>query len=241
MVVKIGSHTITDEKNQLNTGFMNEIARQVAENTTWRHVIVSSGAVAAGIPSVENFDQNDVVSKQIAVAFGQPRLMRGWKDAFRNYDIPVAQFLFTRKNLDRHMPVLRAINRGIVVANGDDTAYSPKEEEDILIKDNDDLAEEIALRLPAKKVLYLSAAGGLKDKYGKIIPEVNTEDDLSGQLVFDGKTLNGTGGMESKHNFSFDMASKGITVYIAGGDVSDVVLKAARGENPGTHYVAKKL
>lgn len=242
MVVKIGSHTITDEKNQLNTDFMNEIARQVHQNKEWRHLIVSSGAVTAGIPSAEeeNVNPNDIIFKQIAVSYGQPRLMRSWKDAFRPFEIPVAQFLFTRKNLERHMPVLKAINNGIVIANGDDTAYSPEEEEDILIKDNDDLAANLAIKLPAQKVLYLSNAGGLRNVRGEIISEVKNDDDLSENIIFDGKSKNGTGGMESKHRFSLELAEKGITVYIAGGNVADVILKAARGENSGTHYVARR-
>lgn len=241
MVVKIGSQVITKDNNGLNEAFMSDIARQIKENNDrWNHIIVSSGAVAAGIPSVRNYDPSDITLKQKAAAFGQPRLMRGWKDAFRPFDMPVAQLLITKKNIANQMRIVRSIDEGIAVLNGDDTAYTPKEEENIIFEDNDGVAARATIILPADVLLYITKARGLIDKDGNIIKEIHPGDDLREKVIYERKSDKGTGGMQPKNGYCLYVAERGKHSYIVSGDVEDVIHKVARGENPGTHYIAKK-
>lgn len=239
LVVKIGSSTITGGMDFLDRDLMSGIARQIdiLNKLGWKVVVVSSGAVALGKPRMKSYISGDILSKQRAAARGQPLLMAGWQEALEPYGLEADQLLFNKKNFDAHMKVLRAIDDGVVIANGDDTGNEPGIEKEIIYEDNDDLAADIATGMPADVVVYLTDVDGIMDKEGKIIKNIRPHEELDKLGVPDnGKNGKGTGGLLSKHKYASIAAEKGVRAIIARGKDEDVLLKAVKGDTIGTIY-----
>jgi glutamate 5-kinase len=239
IVIKIGSSTITSEGKALNKKLLTSLANQVSQlfSDGWKVIIVSSGAVALGSPRMKNCDINSILCKQRAAARGQPLLMAGWSDALLSYTIDVDQLLFTKTNFSFQMNVIKAIDDGIVIANGDDTGNDPITEEKIIYEDNDDLAADIAIALNATIVLYLTDVPGILDQNGNCLQSVSPFEDLQQKgVVYGEKSGKGTGGAKSKHLNASRIAKNGIRVVIARGIEDEVILKAVRKEHIGTTY-----
>jgi len=239
IIVKIGSNTITGGEDGLDEDLLKDVARQASElvGDGWRVVVVSSGAVALGKPRMRSCDLSDILCKQRAAARGQPLLMAGWQRSFNPYGLEVDQLLFNKQNFAAHMKVLRAIDDGVVVANGDDTGNEPGVERTVIYEDNDDLAADIAIEMKADVLLYLSDSGGILDRTGRVVRVVGVDVDLAVLGVLDGgKSGNGTGGIKSKHKYASMARKNGVRAIIAGGGDRDVILKVARGEEVGTRY-----
>lgn len=98
LVIKVGSAVLAGPKG-LEGEVMAEIARQVlALRQEGREVVlVSSGAVAAGMAALGIPRPQDMPTKQALAAIGQPLLMAHWREAFAPN--PVAQVLLTAEDL----------------------------------------------------------------------------------------------------------------------------------------------
>jgi glutamate 5-kinase len=83
LVVKVGSAVLAGEGG-LDPDVMGEIARQVAllRQEGREVVLVSSGAVAAGMALMGLPRPKDMPKKQALAAIGQPLLMAAWRQAF---------------------------------------------------------------------------------------------------------------------------------------------------------------
>jgi glutamate 5-kinase len=238
IVIKIGTNIITAGGDTLDKKLMVSLAFQASMLYTsgWRVVIVSSGAVALGLPRIRKKNRN-ILCKQRAAARGQPLLMAGWREVFARYDIEVDQLLFTKKNFLTQIEVLRAINDGVAILNGDDTAYDLVTEETILYEDNDDLAADAAIALPADVAILLTDVPGILNTEGNHLAIVDPFEDLTKSGVFyNGKSKNGIGGAESKHRNASRIAVHGIWTAITRGGDDNVLLRAARRECIGTVY-----
>ena len=92
IVVKIGSNLITENNNILNYDVMNDLCDQIALIHSQGHqvIIVSSGAVAAGLQYISSLDNkiminnSSIVQKQILASIGQPILMSAYEKFFSN-------------------------------------------------------------------------------------------------------------------------------------------------------------
>lgn len=242
IVVKIGSNTITGGSDGLDRELMTGIAHQVNElrELGWKVVIVSSGAVALGKPRMKNYDPEDILSKQRAAARGQPLLMAGWQDALRQYGLEADQLLFNKKNFEAHMRVLRAVDDGIVICNGDDTSNEPGVEKEIIYEDNDDLAADIAIALQADVLVYLTDVSGILDKIGNTVESVEPHENLfKKHIQLNGKNDKGIGGIASKHKYASVAAENGIKAVIVKGKDYDVLLRVVNGEAVGTSYTKR--
>lgn len=242
LVVKIGSNTVTSGTDNLDKSLLSNLAAQVSAlfKKGWKIVIVSSGSVALGKPRMKNYDTNEIVSKQRAAARGQPLLMSGWREAFTPFKIETDQLLFNKTNFAAHINVLNAIVDGVVICNGDDTGNEPGIEKTVIYEDNDDLAADIAVAIKADIIVYLTDVSGILDANGKVITDIEPNEDLSRRGVrFNGKNSKGTGGLESKHKFASIAAQKGVLSFITKGTEKDCLLKISEGERIGTAYSTK--
>ena len=105
-VVKIGSRSIVGaslhEGANREAGRFVTFAEQVHQLASAERsfVLVSSGAVALGRGRL-GFDNKPrtMPELQACAAVGQNLLMRGWDQAFRAYDLPVAQLLLSHADL----------------------------------------------------------------------------------------------------------------------------------------------
>ena len=187
-------------------------------------VIVSSGAIAAGIePLGLPRRPADLATKQAAASVGQVALVNAWSTAFGRYGRTVGQVLLTahdisqrvqHTNAARTLDRLRAL-RAVPIVNENDTVAT----NEIRFGDNDRLSALVAHLVGADALLLLSDIDGLYDadprKGGaRFIAEVAGPDDLAGVVAGQGSSL-GTGGMTSKLSSALLAADAGVPVLLA--------------------------
>ena len=246
LVVKIGTSTVV-RAGAINEALIADLARQSAflRDDGWRVVIVSSGAVRAGLNVIERERANSVVEKQAAAAIGQSLLMRAYRVAFAPHGLNVAQLLLTRADLGERRRFLNARHTFeqlfkwdvVPIVNENDTVST----EEIRVGDNDTLAALTALVAQADKVLLLSDVDGFylpghnepEAEIAAITPEVEAAAGGAG-------SASGTGGMRTKLEAARIATDAGIELVIANGSAPDVVARVASGENIGTRFVAPK-
>src|SRR5512137_571960 len=98
IVVKVGTSGITTADGKLDEEEMRHLAGQIAtaNNQGNRLVLVTSGAVAAGIAELGIAAKpNDLVFQQASAATGQSVLMAKYRELFRDHNVKVAQILLT--------------------------------------------------------------------------------------------------------------------------------------------------
>jgi glutamate 5-kinase len=187
-------------------------------------VIVSSGAIAAGIePLGLSRRPTDLATKQAAASVGQVALVNAWSAAFARYDRTVGQVLVSahdismrvqHTNAQRTLDRLRALH-AVAIVNENDTVAT----NEIRFGDNDRLSALVAHLVGADALVLLSDIDGLYDSdprkgNARFISEVTGADDLDG-VIAGGGSLLGTGGMASKLSSALLAADAGVPVLLA--------------------------
>src|SRR6202000_761831 len=171
-------------------------------------VIVSSGAIAAGIEPLGLAKRpTDLATKQAAASVGQVALVNAWSAAFARYQRSVGQVLspphgitmrVPHTNAQRTLDRLRALH-AVAIVNENDTVAT----NEIRFGDNDRLSALVAHLVGADALVLLSDIDGLYDSDPRksdqthFIPEVSGPADLEGVIAGQSSHL-GTGGMASK-------------------------------------------
>ncbi|MCJ7780249.1 MAG: glutamate 5-kinase, partial [Acidimicrobiia bacterium] len=99
IVVKIGSSSLTTSSGLIDAEAIDRVASQIAwlRHTGHPPVLVSSGAVAAGLPAMGVIERpGDLPGLQAAAAVGQSKLIERYSQAFAKHDLVVGQVLLTR-------------------------------------------------------------------------------------------------------------------------------------------------
>lgn len=248
-VIKIGSSVLVSGLSLDETVF-GRIARQVAllREEGIRVVIVSSGAIAAGMKQLGLGVRPDTIRKKQAVAAcGQSRLIRGYEAAFSKNGFSVAQVLLTQDGLSDRRCFLNArgafnelLKMGVIpVVNENDTVAV----EEIMFGDNDNLAAIVAAFVEADLLLMLTNTEGVYDSNPKtdsnarlvpVIEDINAaiEKNAGGTS---GKTT--TGGMKTKLQAAAKASAFGIPAIIADGGDFENIGKIFRGDEVGTLVV----
>ena len=245
LVVKIGTSTVV-RAGAINEAFIADLARQSAflRDDGWRVVVVSSGAVRAGLNVIERARANSLVEKQAAAAIGQSLLMRAYRVAFARHDLNVAQLLLTRADLGDRRRFLNARHTFeqlfrwdvVPIVNENDTVST----EEIRVGDNDNLAALTALVAQADKVLLLSDVDGFYLP-GAEKPESRIEA-ITAQIeaaAGGAGSAGATGGMRTKLEAARIATDAGIELVIANGSAPDVVARVAGEDEIGTRFVAR--
>ena len=103
IVVKVGTGVLTRQDGTLDSASLARLVNAVADlpEQGRRVVLVSSGAVGAGIGALGLKEYpDDVSARQAAAAVGQTRLMHAYEHLFRSFDLSVAQLLLTGADLE---------------------------------------------------------------------------------------------------------------------------------------------
>jgi glutamate 5-kinase len=246
LVVKIGTSTII-RAGKADEAFLNSLARQVhhLRSHDWRTVIVTSGAVRFGLDVIGRARASTLAEKQAAAAIGQSLLMRAYRRAFEEFELPVAQLLLTRADVADRRRFLNARHTmeqlfkwGVVpIVNENDTVAT----EEIRFGDNDTLASLSALVAPADKVLLLSDVDGFylpgRDAPEVLVPRITAEIEAAAGGA---GSIGGTGGMRTKIEAARIATQAGIDLHIAHGRAPEIVQRVALGEQVGTQFVALK-
>ena len=239
VVVKVGSSSISGENAHKIGPLVDALAAAHARGT--EVVLVSSGAIATGMPFLLLDDRpSDLATQQAAAAVGQNVLIYRYQEALRHFRIVAGQVLLTagdlenathRSNARRAMERLLGL-RILPIVNENDTVAT----HEIRFGDNDRLAALVAQLIGADALVLLSDIECLytrpPDEPGALpIPRVGYGDDLHG-FEFGSVVVNsvGTGGAATKVSAARLAAASGIGVLVTSADrVGDALTGAEIG------------
>ncbi|WDE05525.1 glutamate 5-kinase [Thalassomonas viridans] len=250
VVIKVGSALVAPDAKGCSGKYLLAIARFITQcHQAGKEVIlVSSGSVAAGRKLIQHGSPvPSIPTKQAMAAVGQMQMMANWQ---RFFDVPCSQLLITHgdlKDRQRYINIKNTLrilleNHVIPVVNENDTVAT----DELKVGDNDNLAALVALVSEADRLLILSDVDGVFDKDprshsdARMLPEIS---DITPQIyAMAGGTKNhiATGGMQTKIQAAEKAVENGIDTYIVNGSKSEVFDRLFRGENPGTHFIARQ-
>lgn len=247
VVVKVGTTALTDPSGIFDTGRLAALADAIEARMTAGSdvVIVSSGAIAAGIePLGLSKRPADLATKQAAASVGQVALVNAWSTAFARYDRTVGQVLLTAHDISQrvqHTNAARTLDRlralhAVAIVNENDTVAT----NEIRFGDNDRLSALVAHLVGADALVLLSDVDGLYDSDprkgdARFIAEVTGPGDLDGVVAGRGSRL-GTGGMSSKLSSALLAADAGVPVLLAAASDAAAALTDA---SVGTVFAAR--
>jgi len=242
IVVKVGSSSISGE----NAGQIGPLvdALASAHERGAEVVLVSSGAIATGMPFLKLDERpNDLATQQAAAAVGQNVLMWRYQTSLDRYSLIAGQVLLTagdlehatpRSNAQRAMDRLLAL-RILPIVNENDTVAT----HEIRFGDNDRLAALVAELIGADLLVLLSDVDALYTKPPHLdgaerIAHVPFGDALAGvEIGSTGHAGVGTGGAETKVSAARIAAEAGAAVLIT---ATSLVSDALAGAGLGTWF-----
>jgi len=244
IVLKFGSGILTrPEGDALDRSQFRKLAAAVADlvKSGAQCVVVSSGAVAAGMPVLGLAERpRDLVTRQACAAAGQSRLMGLYSESFAAHGLPVAQLLLTHDDLDSRMrrknagnTLERLLSPGnvIPIVNENDSVAV----EELRFGDNDHLSAEVATLARADLLIILTSVDGLMDANGKVVPVVRDIAAVAG-LVRKDKGKLSVGGMVTKLEAVRLALAAGIPAVIANGRKPSKIAGIAAGKPLGTRF-----
>ena len=249
VIVKVGSNVLTEDSG-LDLNVVRSISRQICRliDRGLEVILVTSGAMAAGIRKIGLAKRPDEIPKRQAVsAVGQASLIMEYENAFERYGNKVAQILLTSDDLNNRKRYLNARNtlytllswQVVPIINENDTVAI----ESIKFGDNDNLAAMIALLMDADILIILSDIDGLyatdprSNPDAELIPMVTSFKKSLEKVAGDIPGSLGTGGMLSKIKAAKKVTSAGVPMVIANGNVPDILEKLFDGGSYGTFFV----
>ena len=167
-MVKVGTSSITNERGVLDDSALLKLCGDLAAARTAGHrvVLVSSGAIAAGMPALGLTDRpTDIGTLQALAAVGQPRLVERLSAMLSAYDIVAGQVLLTPYDFVHRSQYLHARDTMqhllaldvLPIVNENDTIA----DDEIRYGDNDLLAALVSHSLRADALVLLTDTGGL--------------------------------------------------------------------------------
>jgi glutamate 5-kinase len=258
VVVKAGTNSLTDEESRLDRVKLDKLVADVMDlrRRGKEVVVVSSGAVGAGIGRLSNGDRivdvdvdrgSDVIEESQALStVGQSLLMRHYTQSFDRFDQAVAQILLTGKDMDSperltnvQKTVETLLDWGVVPVINENDAVATEE---LRIGDNDMLSASVAIALDADLLVTLTDVDGVytgnpqRDPDATVIEAVGDNYDAVRALVGDSTTTD-FGGIRTKVEGARDVAESGSPAVIAGSATRDVLARIADGKPTGTLFV----
>ncbi len=248
VVVKVGTSSITDDQGVVRREAVAAICDQVADARQSGHriVIVTSGAIAAGLPELglggEN-RPNDIITLQAASTVGQGALIRVYREELARRGLTAGQvllvaidFVIRSQYLHARSTMRRLLELGVVPVINENDAIA---DEEIRFGDNDRLAALVANLVDADLLLLLTDTDGVftsdprSDDSASLIEEIarigNGHDRLGGAPG----SRRGSGGMASKIMAARVASWSGIRSVVAKADRPGV-LEDAMASRPST-------
>jgi len=239
LVIKLGSAVITTDEGTIDQSIIKKLAKEIADlSTTYRVVLVSSGAVGSGKAFIKNY-KGTLIERKAAAAVGNPILIQLYHKHFSKFGITVAQALCERHHFSNRSQFLQLKetffefweNDILPVVNENDLVSNVE----LKFSDNDELATLIAIGFDAETLIICTSVGGFMNNEKRIMPKVEKIDNNILDYISEEKTSLGLGGMLSKLTFTRLATSLGIRVIISGLNGKNAFLNALTG-NAGTTF-----
>ncbi len=251
IVIKVGTSSLTHENGKINIRQMEHLVRVVADlhNRGNEIVLVSSGAVGAGVGKIGLLGRPEKVSqKQALAAIGQASLVSIYDRFFSEYGYNAAQVLLNKYAFDNEKNYTNTKNAfismfdyGVIpIVNENDVVST----EELEFGDNDTLSAYVAVLVEADLLVIMSDIDGFYDsdpganKNAKIIPIITKIDDAVLSAAGGAGTRRGTGGMITKLNAAEIVMEHKIDMIITNGNNIDNLYRIADGEEVGTLFKA---
>ena len=249
VVVKIGTSCLTHDNGKLNYTAIEKYLRQLVDlkNMGKEVLLVSSGAIGAGIGELKLNLPCSMAEKQGMAAVGQGLLISLYNKILRQYGELGGQVLLTSsdlkekeraKNIYNTLEVLLK-NDIIPIINENDTVAT----DEIRFGDNDTLSARVSRLIKADLLILLTDVEGMYNK----IP-CDTEEDLElinkvenitpdiEEKAGDEGSIVGTGGMKTKLEAAKIVNEAGITMVIGPAYRDNVVSKIIEMVKEGSEY-----
>jgi len=249
IVIKVGSSTVTGPDGRIDCDYLTSLAEQAATLRAAgdRVVIVTSGAIAAGLEALEVTSRpSDMPTLQAAAAIGQVRLLDAYRDAFNAQGAKVGQVLVTRHDVGQRQQYVHAcatlerlLELGVVpIVNENDTTAV----EEIRFGDNDYLAALVGMMVHADLVVLLTDIEGLYsadprvDAQAHLVAVVDALTDEHVAAAGGAGSTVGSGGMATKLEAARALMKAGIPMVVCDGRRDGVIADAAEGKPVGTLF-----
>ena len=244
VVVKVGTSSITDDAGVIHVDAVRKLCAEVAAARSAGHrvVVVTSGAIAAGLPALGLSRPRDVATLQAIAAVGQSRLMRVYDEVLGEHGIVCGQvllapldFVHRAQYLHARQTVSRLLELGVVPIVNENDAIA---DDEIRFGDNDRLAALVAHLVGAQLLVLLTDTPGMftadprLNADASLIEEIVEVDHELERLAGGSGSVRGSGGMASKLAAAKIAAWSGVRAVIAGASRPDVLAGALAGE-PG--------
>jgi len=252
IVIKIGSQLL-EKDNDIDTEFISDLARQISLLKDKEIIIVSSGAVLAGVKKLKLPSRpKNITEKQAVASVGQAYLMQIYDKFFSDYNLIIGQVLLTIEGLrerKRYLYAKETLNKllefNVVPIINENDAIAVEE---IVFGDNDFLAAHVSLLTDANLLIILSTAGGLytddpSNPDAKLIEEIKVDVNQALNFAKSSKSKFGSGGMRSKLEAAKIATQHSIPVIIAP-KKKDIIVDILSGNKIGTFihpHKAKKV
>ena len=243
VVVKIGTSSITDATGAIEREAVEKLCAEVAalRAAGERVVVVSSGAIAAGLPAMGIGPRpTDLATLQAIAAVGQSRLMRVYDEVLEPHGIVAGQvllapldFVHRRQYLHARQTLLRLLELGVLPIVNENDAIA---DDEIRFGDNDRLAALVAHLVNAATLVLLTDTPGMftadprLHADASLIEEIVEVDHELERLAGGRGTERGSGGMASKLAAAKIAAWSGVRAVIAGAGRPGVLAAAVAGE-----------
>ena len=252
IVVKVGTSSISHPNGRLHFGQLERLVRDIAdlENAGYRMLLVSSGAIGAGMGRLGLQVRPEIMAeKQAVAAVGQGLLMQVYSRLFAEYGHICAQVLLTAEDLEERKRFLNCRNtlhallaRSVIpVVNENDSVAV----DEIKFGDNDTLSALVANLVGADLLILLSDIDGVYDKDPRLYQDarrLEVVDSITPEIMkMAGRAgAQGTGGMATKLHAARIAQGSGIPMIIASGSEKGVIGRAVAGEPVGTRFTADR-
>lgn len=241
LVVKVGTSSITDDTGLIRAGAIVKLCDEVAALREDGHqvVLVSSGAIAAGLPPLGLGGDNrprDAVTLQAVSAVGQSRLMAVYDEALLRHGVLCGQvllapldFVVRQQYLHARGTLARLLELGVVPIVNENDAVA---DDEIRFGDNDRLAALVAHLVGAEVLVLLTDTAGVLtadprlDGDASLIEEIVAFDHQLESVAGGAGTARGSGGMASKVAAAKMAAWSGVRTVIAAAEREHVLVDA---------------
>lgn len=250
VVVKVGTSSLTDSAGRIDDDAIAHVASEVASLRTTSHglpphevVLVSSGAIAAGLPALgwdASSRPRDPRTLQAVSAVGQTHLLDAWNQAFARHDLVCGQVLLAPLDFGHRAQYLQArstlerlLELGVVPVVNENDAIA---DDEIRFGDNDRIAALVAQLVGAEMLVLLTDTPGLMDadprltSDAELVEEIAEIDRELERVTPGAGTARGSGGMTSKLAAAKMASWSGVRCLIAHARRQDVLLGAVAGE-----------
>ncbi|MEG0314157.1 MAG: glutamate 5-kinase [Erysipelotrichaceae bacterium] len=252
IVIKVGSTTLTHSTGKLNLRKLDKLAMILSDlsNEGREIILVSSGAVAAGISKLGlNHKPKTIKEKQAIASVGQCELMYIYDKFFDQYAQKISQILLTKsitqdellkENVVNTFETLFNYNVIPIINENDSIAV-----DEIVYGDNDTLSAVTAALINADLLIILSDIDGLYDDNpntnanAKLIPLVKEITKDIEDFAKDTSSSLGTGGMNTKLVAGKIANDAKCDMIIANGENPEIIYDILEGKRVGTLFLGK--